>query len=63
MLSVPVTLSAGGYLDVDPMVVQVGDDNASTIYTANPAFTAYFSNFPATACFQIVNNVMYITIR
>jgi len=63
MLSVPVTLSAGGYLDIDPMVVQVGDDNTGTIYTANPAFTASFSNFPATAYFQIVSNVMYVTIR
>ena len=63
MLSVPVTLHAGGYMNIDPMVVQVGDDNTGTIYTASPTFTASFSNFPATADFQIVNNVMYITIR
>jgi len=61
--STPVILSAGGYLDVDPMPVQTGDNNTTTIYSRNPVLTVVTSYFPATADFQIVNDVMYIIVR
>jgi len=64
-MSIPVTLSAGGYLDVDPMLSITANSNDSTnaIYTRIPTFTVSTSSFPATADFQIVDNVMYVTVR
>jgi len=63
-LSIPVTLSAGGYLGNDPMVIPANsNDNAGAIYNASPVFTASTESFPATADFQIVDGVMYITVR
>jgi hypothetical protein len=63
-LSFPVTLSAGGCLGVDPMVnVPTGDNNTNTIFSRNPVFTVTTDTFPATADFQIVNDIMYVTVR
>jgi hypothetical protein len=63
-LSIPVTLSAGGYLGTDPMSdIQEGDNNANTIYTKSPVLTVTTSSFPATADFQIVDGVMFVTVR
>jgi hypothetical protein len=64
-MSIPVTLSAGGYLDVDPMlnITANSDDSANAIYTKTPVFTVSTSSFPASADFQIVDNVMYVTVR
>jgi hypothetical protein len=62
-LSIPVTLSAGGCLSVDPMPVQTGDNNTNTIYSKNPIFTVSTDSFPASADFQIVDDIMYVTVR
>jgi len=63
-LSIPVTLSADGCLGVDPMPnVQSGDNNTNTIFSKNPIFSVITDTFPATADFQIVNDIMYVTIR
>jgi len=63
-LSIPVTLSAGGYLGNEPMVIPANsNDNIGTIYNMHPNFIVSTDSFPATADFQIVSNVMYITIR
>jgi hypothetical protein len=62
-MSIPVTLSAGGCLGVDPMPVQTGDNNTNTIFSRNPVFTVTTDTFPATADFQIVAEIMYVTIR
>jgi hypothetical protein len=64
-MSIPVTLSAGGYLDVDPMlnITANSDDSTNAIYTRTPVFTVSTSSFPATADSQIVDDVMYITVR
>jgi hypothetical protein len=63
-LSFPVTLSAGGCLGVDPMVnVPAGDNNTNTVFSRNPVFVVTTDTFPATADFQIVDDIMYITVR
>jgi hypothetical protein len=62
-MSIPITLSAGGCLGVDPMPVQTGDNNTNTIYSKTPIFTVTSDTFPATADFQIVRDIMYVTIR
>jgi hypothetical protein len=63
-LSIPVTLSASGYLGVDPMSnVQTGDNNTNIIFSRNPIFTVITDSFPAMADFQIFDNIMYIIIR
>lgn len=63
-LSIPVTLSAGGCLGIDPMPnVQTGDNNTNTIFSRNPVFTVTTESFPAIADFQIIDNVMYVIVR
>ncbi|MCL2194232.1 MAG: hypothetical protein FWB78_12665 [Treponema sp.] len=63
-LSIPVTLSAGGYLGNDPMIIPAdSNDTSGTIYTSGPVFTVSTESFPATADFQIVNGTMFVTIR
>ena len=63
-LSIPVELSAGGYLDTDPMAIPAdSNDNIGTIYNTSPAFAVSTVSFPATADFQIVGGTMYVTIR
>jgi len=63
-LSIPVTLSAGGYLGNDPMTIPANSNvTSSTIYTSGPVFMVSTESFPATADFQIVDGVMYVTIR
>ena len=62
-LSIPVTLSAGGYFGIDPMPVLIGDNNINTIYSENPILTVTTNSFPATADFQIVDGIMYIIVR
>jgi hypothetical protein len=64
-MSIPVTLSAGGYLDVDPMlnITANSDDSTNAIYTRTPVFTVSTSSFPGVADFQIVDDVMYVIVR
>ena len=63
-MSIPVTLSAGGYLGTDPLPnIQTGDNNTNIIYTRNPVLTVTTNTFPASADFQVINDIMYITIR
>jgi len=63
-LSIPVTLSAGGYLGNDPVMIPANsNDSIGAIYNTTPNFTVSTESFPATADFQIVGGVMYVTIR
>jgi len=63
-LSYPVNLSAGGYLEIDPMFnIPTGENNTNTIYTTTPTLTVTTSTFPASADFQVINNTMYIVIK
>ena len=62
-LSFPVTLTADGFLEIEPMSVAIGDANTNTIFTKNPILTITSNSFPATADFQIVDGVMYIIVR
>jgi hypothetical protein len=67
-LSFSVTLSAGGCLGTEPMSdIQLGfvDDanHSNTIYSLNPVFQVFAQGFPAVADFQIVDGVMYVTVR
>ena len=63
-MSFPVSLSAGGYLENDPMLnIPMGDNNTNIIYTETPILTVTTNSFPATAEYQIINNIMYIIIK
>ena len=64
----PVTLSAAGYLGTEPMSdIQSGfiDDanHTNTIYSLNPVFQVSAQSFPAVADFQIVDGIIYVTVR
>jgi len=58
-----VTLSAGGYFDIDPIVdIPIGESNAN-IFIRKPVLTVTTNSFPAIANYQIVDNIMYIIIK
>ena len=63
-MSYTVSLSAGGYLETDPMLnIPTGDNNTNLIYTETPILTVTTNSFPATAVYQVVGGTMYITIK
>jgi len=63
-LSIPVTLYANDYLGTEPMTIPANsNDNSNTIYTKKPSFTIVAEKSPTTAVWQIVDNVILVTIR
>jgi hypothetical protein len=67
-LSIPVTLSADGWMDImENIPPGAGDTNdqihTNVIFTNKPIFSVVTNSFPATAQYQIIDNVMYVTIR
>ena len=66
-LSIPVTLSTNGFFETDPMLnIPPGKDTVAhenIIFTKSPVFIVSTDSFPVTADFQIVDGIMYVTIR
>jgi len=64
LTTVPVTLSAEGYLETDPMYnIQTGINDTSIIYTDTPVLTVTTDSFPASADYQVIDDIMYIVIK
>jgi hypothetical protein len=65
-LDIPVNLSADGWMD-DMENIPAGGGNGqyhtSVIFTDKPVFSVVTNSFPATAQYQIIDNIMYVTIR
>jgi hypothetical protein len=62
-LGYPVTLTAGGWME-DMANISPGDDHSTgVIFTDKPVFSVSTGSFPATAQYQIIDGVMYVTIR
>jgi hypothetical protein len=65
-LSIPVTLSADGWMDIMENIPP-GDTNdqahTNVIFTDKPIFSVVTDSFPAAAQYQIIDNVMYVTIK
>jgi len=59
--SFPVSISAGGFMGVDPIVVN--DIAENTIFTRTPNFNVSAGGFPAVVEYNIVDNTMYVTVR
>jgi hypothetical protein len=61
-----VSLSADGWMD-DMKNIPPGDDSdqqhKGAIFTDKPIFSVFTDSFPATAQYQIIGKVMYVTIR
>jgi hypothetical protein len=63
-LSIPVMLSADGYMGTDPMPIGANEiDQKNSIYIEAPIFTVTTDTYPVIADYEIKNSVMYITIR
>jgi len=59
--SFPVSISAGGFMGVDPIVVN--DIAENTIFTRTPNFNITAGGFPAVVEYNIVDNTMFVTVR
>jgi hypothetical protein len=63
-LSIPVRLSADGYMETEPMPIDGGErDKVNAIYIETPNFSVATDTYPASASYEIKNGVMYVTIR
>jgi hypothetical protein len=65
-LEYPITLTADGWMD-DIKDIQPGyaddDNHKGEIFTNNPTFNVFVDSFPATAEYQVIDSIMYVTIR
>jgi len=61
--SFPVTLSAGGFMGIDPVIDIPSGISYNTIFTESPNFIITANGFPATTEYNVVGNSMFVTIR
>jgi len=61
--SFPVSISAGGFMGVDPIVDISHGVSDNTIFTRTPNFNITAGGFPAVVEYNIVDNTMFVTIR
>jgi len=61
--SFPVSISAGGFMGVDPIVDIPSGVSDNTIFTRTPNFNITADGFPAITEYNIVGNTMYVTVR
>jgi hypothetical protein len=62
-LGYPVTLTAGGWMEDMINIPPGGEHSTGVIFTDKPVFSVSTGSFPATAQYQIVDNIMYVTIK
>jgi hypothetical protein len=65
-LNIPVNLSADGWMEDManiPPSYDSDQNHAGVIFTDKPIFSVSTGSFPATAQYQIIDGIMYVTIK